>query len=60
MSRTLWIIKISGQYAGRTWQPVTHSEYDVLEELRGAGYGPDLSIELREVQTPAAELAAQL
>jgi len=64
MSRTLWIIKISGQYAGRTWQPVTHSEYDVLAELREAGYGPELTVELGNVEaaiaTPASELMAQL
>jgi hypothetical protein len=60
MAKTLWVIKISGHYAGRTWQPVTHSEYDVLEELRQAGYGPELSVELGEVPTTAAELIAQL
>ena len=60
MSRTLWIIKVSGQYAGRTWQPVTYSEYDVRKELEAAGYGPDLSIELGEVPEAVQAAMAQL
>jgi len=60
MSKTLWIIKISGVYAGRTWQPVTHSEYDVLRELEAAGYGPNLSIELGEIPEAVQAAMAQL
>jgi len=57
MSKTLWIIHLKeGAYAGRTWQPVTHSEYDVLAELKVQGYDPEISVSLGEIE-PAREEA---
>lgn len=59
MSKTLWIIRLKdGTYAGRTWQPVTRSEYDVLAELKVQGYDPEISVSLGELESAKEEVTA--
>ena len=64
MARTLWLIKLNDQPIGRFWAPVTHSEYDVLQELKAQGYDPNITVTLGEweetVQTIAQQAMAQL